>query len=203
MSTRDLLLEGFERAINALLLMDETAAQQLSQHHGKTVALHLRGLELTLYMIPDHAGKLQVFGQIEGTPDATLSGSPLDLMQSKDAESGAAQLFGGNLSISGDTHLAKSFGTTLGNLDIDWEEQLSRITGDIIAHKVGHGARAATAYGKASKRTLEQNLGEYLTEEARLLPHPYEVEAFVEEVDTLRDDAERLLARLQRLEKSS
>lgn len=48
-------------------------------------------------------------------------------------------------------------------------------------------------------RSLELNLAEYLQEESRVLPGPLELENFFADVDTLRDDVERLAARVQRL----
>ncbi|MGB5200150.1 MAG: sterol-binding protein, partial [Sedimenticolaceae bacterium] len=93
------------------------------------------------------------------------------------------------------------FSEVLADLDIDWEEQLSRFTGDIAAHEIGRGVRAASREGARMRRSSEQILSEYLTEEARLLPHRFEVEDFIADVDTLRDDAERLAARIALLEK--
>lgn len=203
MSTRDLILAGIEQSINGLLQMDPGAGKKLAVLHGRVVAIHFRGIELTLFFVPDQRGRLQVLGNMENPPDATLSGSPLDLLRSGDQKTGAAQLFGGRVSIDGDAHLAHKFGAILSGLDIDWEEQLSRITGDIIAHQTGRTVRAAADRGRYKLNLLEQDLSEYLTEEARLLPHPYEVEEFVQRVDELRDDVERLEAHLSRLEKNS
>lgn len=203
MSTRELVLSGIEQSINSLLKMDPAARSRLARDHGRVIALNLRGLELTLYFVPGHDGLLQLLGIMEGEPDCTLSGSPLDLIRSGDKETGAGQLFAGHVSITGDTGLAHNFGATLANLDIDWEEQLSRFTGDIVAHQLGRGTRGLASYLAQSKQTLESNLGEYLTEEARLLPHPFEVEEFLNEVDRLKDDTERLLARLARLQQET
>lgn len=203
MSTRELFLSGIEQSINTLLALDSTACNKLARYHGRVIALHLRGPEITLYFVPGHDGLLQLLGSIEGEPDCTLSGSPLDLIRSGDRETGAGQLFAGHVSITGDTGLAHSFGATLANLDIDWEEQLSRITGDLVAHQLGRSAREMASYLAQGRQTLESNLAEYLTEEARLLPHPYEVEEFLDEVDRLKDDTERLLARFARLRQAA
>ena len=203
MSTRELVLSGIEQSINTLLKMDPAARSRLARDHGRVIALNLRGLELTLYFVPGHDGLLQLLGSMEGEPDCTFSGSPLDLIRSGDKEAGAGQLFAGHVSITGDTGLAHNFGATLANLDIDWEEQLSRFTGDIAAHQLGRGTRGLASYLEQSKQTLESNLAEYLTEEARLLPHPYEVEEFLNEVDRLKDDTERLLARFARLQQET
>ena len=201
MSTRDLALASLERAINALLALDPLARRRLARHHGKVIAVHLRGPELTLYFIPDEKGNLQLQGRIEGEPDALLSGSPLDLIRSGDRQAGSDQLFSGRVTLTGDTALAHDFGATLAGLEIDWEEQLSKITGDLVAHEVGEAVRTLGRYAETTGERLARDLGEYLTEEARLLPHPNEVALFVEAVDRLRDDTERLEARINRLER--
>ncbi|HID45080.1 MAG TPA: sterol-binding protein, partial [Chromatiaceae bacterium] len=181
MSTRDLALESLEKSIDALLKLDPVASKKLARHHGRVIGIHLRGPEITLYFIPDQQGRLQLYGQIEGKPDALLSGSPLDLLRSGDKEQGSQQLFAGRVSITGNTALAHDFGATLGGLDIDWEEQLSTFTGDILAHQIGNTIRKTTGWAKSTRARLEADLGEYLTEEARLLPHPLEVEDFIKQ----------------------
>lgn len=199
MSTRDLALATFEQLLNTLLKLDPAAGRRLRLFHGRTIAIHLRGLELTLYLVPEQTGEVQVLGSCEAEPDCTLSGSPADLIRSGDRKDGPAQLFAGRVSITGDTELAHRFGEVLSNLDIDWEEQLSHITGDVIAHQTGRAVRGISGYLGQSTDTTAVNLGEYLTEELHLLPHRTEVELFLEDVDVLRDDVERLQARLQRL----
>jgi len=201
MSTRDLALAALEKSINALLALDPVARKKLARHHGKVIGVHLRGPELTLYFIPDDRGHLQVQGRIEGEPDALLSGSPLDLIRAGDRQEGSQQLFSGRVVLRGDTALAQAFGATLAGLEIDWEEFLSRFTGDLVAHQLGNAARATGDYLRASGRRLGRDLAEYLVEEARLLPHPAEIEAFVEGVDEVRDAADRLEARIRRLER--
>ena len=46
---------------------------------------------------------------------------------------------------------------------------------------------------------MNANIREYLQEESRELPSRYEVERFTADVNALRDDVERLAARVQRL----
>jgi ubiquinone biosynthesis protein UbiJ len=201
MTIRDLTLEGLERAINTLLALDPIASERLAALHGRTVRMQLSGIGLTFHVVPGHDGRVRLLGSIEGEPDATLAGSPLDLVRASDKEQGHAQLFAGNVQIDGDTAVAQRFSEALGGLDIDWEEQLSKLTGDVVAHELGRGLRGARREGERVARSLRDNLSEYLTEEARVLPHRYEVEDFVADVDTLRDDVERLEARITRLER--
>jgi ubiquinone biosynthesis protein UbiJ len=200
MSLRDLALEGLEQTLNRILDLDPDARVRLAALHGRVIRIELRGAGIELNFVSGHDGRLQLLGTIEGPPDCTLSGSPIDLIRASDKTEGPAQLFAGHVRIDGDTALAQRFSEALAGIDIDWEEQLSHLTGDIAAHEIGRGVRALQREGGRVGRSARDNLSEYLTEEARLLPHHLEIEDFLRDVDTLRDDAERLEARIALLE---
>ena len=196
----ELATAGLEQALNALLRLDPGATKQLAKLHGQVVAVVLRGLALELYFVADESGQLQVLGQHEGTADAVISGSPFNLIRATDSQEGSAQLFAGDMSITGNTELAHQFSGILGNLDIDWEEHLSRVTGDIVAHKTGHAIREMAAWWRNNSERAQQNGREYLQEEVNILPEKQEVEAFFSDVESLRDDVARLAARITNLQ---
>jgi ubiquinone biosynthesis accessory factor UbiJ len=199
MTIRDIAFEGLQFAINGLLDLDEKARGHLAGLHGRCIAIELTGIGVTLHFVPGHDGRLQVLGETGQDPDCRLSGSPIDLLRASDRESGSDQLFAGRVRIDGDSGIAQRFSEALGGLDIDWEEQLSRLVGDVAAHEIGRRARAAQREAARVGRASSANLADYLTEEARLLPHRFEVEAWMDEVDRLRDDVDRLAARLDLL----
>ena len=103
------------------------------------------------------------------------------------------------MEILGDSDTGQQFQDMLSAVDWDWEEQLSQLTGDVVAHQAGRLAREAIQFISNSSRTLQQDISEYLQEEARLLPARIEVGYFLEEVDQLRADVDRLSARVDRL----
>lgn len=200
MSIRELALQGIESSLNKLIALDDQAAHRLARYHGRVIAIALRGTGLTLYFIPTHNGQLQLLGRFEGEADCTIEGSPLDLLRASDKKAGSAQLFAGHVSLQGDTELGHRFSEILGGLDIDWEEQLSKLIGDVAAHEIGRQARAGRSRFGHDRQSLFDNLGEYLTEEARLLPHRYEVEAWQHEIEAAREQLDRLEARIKLLE---
>ena len=199
MTIGELGYAGLESALNGYLGLDPVTRQRLAALHGRTVGVEVLGLGLTLFFTADETGVLQVYGRHEGEPDCWLRGTPFDLLRTGDRAKGADQLFSQRVRVEGDSGLAQRFGAILGDLDIDWEEHLSRIAGDVVAHEVGSAARAARDFGQRTGRTAEQNLREYLQEETRLLPTRYEVKEFLDAVDALRDDVERLAARVDRI----
>lgn len=201
MTTRDLMLEGLEQAINRLLDMDPAARTALARLHGRTVRVDLSGTGVQLNFVPGHDGHLQLLGSIEREPDATLVGSPFDLLRASDKSQGTAQLFGGQVRIEGDIRIGQHFSQALADLDIDWEEQLAQLAGDIPAHEAGRAVRMLLNEARRIRTSTGDSLSEYLTEEARLLPHRFEVEDLLADIDTLRDDVDRLEARIALLER--
>lgn len=193
------VLGGLEAALNRYLALDPAAMVRLAELHGQVICLEVLGLGLRVYVVPGPFG-IQLLGRYQGDPACTLRCTPLGLARMGSTADSTDQLFSGQAEITGDTEVGHRFGKILSGLDIDWEEQLARVSGDVLAHEVGNRARALTRWGGRVLDNLGMDLQEYLQEEVRLLPTRLELEAFLEDVDTLRDDEQRLQARVARLE---
>jgi ubiquinone biosynthesis protein UbiJ len=135
----------------------------------------------------------------ETVSDCTIRGLPITLVRA--GMSGTAGgLRQGAAEIVGDPGVAQDFQRLLDLAKPDWEEELSRVFGDMAAHQLGNLARGLVEWGRKAADTLARDGGEYLTEESRNLPTRFEVEEFLDEVDRLREDVDRFAARLERLE---
>jgi ubiquinone biosynthesis protein UbiJ len=197
MTTHTALCGAIESALNFYLRQDPQALDQCSTLEGKIIAIDFMVPGLLFYFLP-HASGVQVLSQYEGQVDTRLTGSPLGFARLTLVNKENA-LFTGAVHIEGDTETGQKFQELLAGTDWDWEEQLSRLTGDVIAHQIGKLSRQAQRLASDNRRTLERDISEYLHEEARLLPARDEVEFFLEQVDLLRSATDRLNARMQRL----
>lgn len=187
-------------ALNSYLRLDADTLRRLGALAGKVIAIELRGLDLTFYLLP-HAKGIRIEGAYDaGVPDALLSGAPFALARLGIAKHEKGTLFGGDVEIRGDIELGQHFKAILDGIEIDWEEHLSRVTGDVIAHQVGNAARGMLAWGRTTRDTISRDVAEYLHEESRDLPTRGEVDEFLSGIDKLRSDADRLEARVQRLQ---
>jgi ubiquinone biosynthesis protein UbiJ len=81
----------------------------------------------------------------------------------------------------------------------DLEELLARAVGDVPAHQIGHFTRLALRWSRGAARTTLTNIAEYLAHERRDLVPRNEGEQFLRAVDALREDVDRLEARLDLL----
>lgn len=192
------LLATIEGLLNHYLGLDPDGARGFAPIHGRIIGIEIEGIGVRLTLIPG-PDRLQVFGYYEATPDCLIRGAPFAFLRMLTAERKESQMGPGGVAIEGDTTIGHELAKAFAGLDVDWEEQLARLVGDPIAHPLGEGVRGLLHWGRRSADTLTTDLKEYLEEEARLLPTRYELDAFLAEVDRLRDDVERLEARVDRL----
>lgn len=188
-----LLTLPLETLLNQILALDPDLRPRLVALEGRVIALELTGL-FTLYLRPE-AGTLRVDDHSDRPPQVTIRGTPLALLRL--SRGGPV---GPDVAIDGDTHLARAFNELFRAMDVDWEEQLSRIMGDTAAHQAGNAVRGLLAWSRQALDTLGRDSGEYLQHESRLLPPRGSLLAFLDAVDRLREDADRLEARVRRLE---
>lgn len=190
-----------ERAINAALALDPRTMEQLGTLEGRVIALSFDGTGITLYMQPTRQA-LRIASQFDGEPDTVISGPPLALVRMA-AGDRKAGLFTGEIHFRGDVELGQRFQRILGELDFDWEEHLSRLTGDAVAHRLGTLVRGFAGWARQAGETVGRDMAEYLSEEADALPPKRDAREFMEAVDQVREAVDRLEARIRHLERKT
>ncbi|MGL4717321.1 MAG: ubiquinone biosynthesis accessory factor UbiJ [Aeromonas sp.] len=187
-----------ETGLNQLLVLDKQSPERLRKLVGKVLKLELRELKPLWFVFSER--RLDVLVQHEGEADAVLSLSLTALGLLKDPSALTRYIREEKLDLSGDPQLVQAFSMLLGELDIDWEEELSRYTGDVLAHSLLRGARQAHRLVWRELGRSRSQLAEYLTEEARLAPGPLEVASFNDDVEVLAQQLKAVELRLARLE---
>lgn len=130
--------------------------------------------------------------------DATLTGSPLALFDL--ARGGANSAARRPAQVRGNAEVANSYRQLFSLARPDLEEELSRIVGDLPARRLVQLAQRTVAWADKARRTAAENVSEYLLEEGRDLVNKTELDEFLQGVDALRETADRVEARLARLE---
>jgi len=180
-------------------IQESTPARELcAELAGTVVAVRVSDTALAAYFIVDDEA-VDVVAATSQDPDVLISGSLITLA-SLAGQSGTAAVRDGSLDIAGDVELADQFQQLLSFARPDIEEELSNIVGDAAAHRLGEIARGFGRWGREASSTMGANIREYLQEESRDAPSRYEVEKFNADVGELRDDVDRVEARLNRLQ---
>jgi ubiquinone biosynthesis protein UbiJ len=136
--------------------------------------------------------------------NATIAGSPLALLRLAGGTGGSGAsrepARGPGAVVSGDPEIANSYRELLALARPDFEEELSRLIGDVPARRLSQFALRTVEWARTARRTAGENIAEYLQEESRDLVNKPELEEFLQGVDTLREAADRVGARIARLE---
>ena len=181
-------------ALNHLLMQNSWALARLARFEGKTVRFDIAPLSMACTILPDGTvGKAD-----ETTPaDAlcVITPSLLPRLALHD------ELAYKDIQGSGDTALLAEVFFLSRNLRWDVAEDLSVITGDILAERIVQTLENQSI--GSSLLNFAQAAAEYLTEERPELAKPQQIHSFMQQVDTLRDDIARLEQRIARLKNAS
>jgi len=180
--------------VNHLLAQEPWARQKLLAHAGKLACIDLGALQLRLQVAAD--GYVQD-APAEQAADVTLriklSDLPLIVANRERAVS--------YVKLEGDADFANAISQLSQNLRWDAEDDLARVMGDVAATRVVSGARGLVETLVATNRKVSENVAEYFLEEQPMLIRPRMLQDFSSDVVRLRDDVERLVKRLEKLER--
>lgn len=181
------------RALNHVLRSTPLAMERLRKHAGRTAAFHVGPLTL--------AFTVQTTGEVTtavpgAARDLTVRISPFLLPRLAAREEAALR----EVEMQGDAELAQEISFLARHLTWDVEEDLSKVVGDIAAHRLVGGARGLGRWGRDAALRTAQGAAEYWVEESPLIASRVKVEGFVREVAELRNALERLEKRIERAE---
>ena len=194
---------SLEAAFNAWLQLEASthgqALNRLQALQGKLIRLHITNPDMQFDILPT-TERIRVSTDYVAEPDVTITGSALGFMRLATAEDSGKAMLAQGVTIAGDTGLGMQFSQILREVNIDWEELASRAVGDVMAHQLGQIARQSKGWLDDTAHAMRLNTQEYLQEEVRLVPAEAELKAYLDAVDDLRMDVDRLEARLKQLE---
>ncbi|MEN9450720.1 MAG: hypothetical protein RJA83_1338 [Pseudomonadota bacterium] len=193
----NILLSAQEAILNRYLMLDPESKEHLHRLSGKVVKIEWGPLTYYWFFKSD---LIYLSKDYNGPADLILRGSTFDFLRMAFISKDNA-LTDIPLQVMGDMEFAKQFKDFFANLEVDYEEQLSKIVGEGIAYPMIQVLKAISLWANVSMESLSQNLTNYVQREMNWLVSPEELQLFFSDVDELRDDCARLEARIKRLEK--
>jgi ubiquinone biosynthesis protein UbiJ len=197
MNPLETLLRPVTGMINRQIAATTPARELARELDDKVLAVRVADTAIAAYLFAKD-GELLLSTEATDDPDVVISGSLFALARVA-GPAGESLMREGVVDVVGDAIVAQQFRRLLRYGRPDIEEGLSKVIGDVAAHSLGEVARSVGRWRREAAATMEQNVSEYLQEESRVVPSRYEVEHFHQNVETLRDDVERLEARLSKL----
>ena len=197
-SLKPLAGRALELALARLLALDPDTAAEFARLEGKRVELALESPPIAL-SLSVRDGKPRI-GPPEAEMEAdlglraNLSGLFAQLPFARGRNAPASKL-----RVNGDAELARTLQGLARGFDPDWDQPFVDTLGPLLGPQVARTLREGLRAGGGIARNLVRDAADFLTEESRDAVGRAELSAFLDDVDELRERAERLLARAARL----
>ena len=183
-----------ERAVRQARADSPRAVDLLKSLAGRKLGVRILGTPWDI--VVESTG--ETLRLVSGSADATITGGPLALLTLGGPEPQAV-ISRGDVAIGGDAEIAQQFRELGMLLRPDIEAGLSQFIGRSGAHVAMRGLQAVIRGTRERAWTMTQNLAEYLAHERGDLVSRAEGRQFLSGVDALRDDVDRLEARIELL----
>ncbi|SFN33111.1 ubiquinone biosynthesis accessory factor UbiJ [Dokdonella immobilis] len=192
---------GLESALNRALSLDADTRDALGALDGRAIGIAFKGTGLAMRLAVE--GQRLVVGPAFGGDNqlrvTATPGSLLGLAFARLRGDGETAIPPGQVEISGDAELARRLERLATRFEPDIDEVFARAFGDVIGFQIARGFRRAIGGARRSASALVRDTADYLVEERRDLIAKPEMEQFLDEVDELRERADRFEARFRRL----
>ncbi|MBX2809054.1 MAG: hypothetical protein KTR20_10535 [Cellvibrionaceae bacterium] len=185
-----------EKAVNTALRYDPASRQQAAAL-SDILALTLTSPVITLYCCGSAEG-IHIMSHCERAVTTRVTATLIDLLTL--VQQSPVTLANSKVDVVGSTRLLQQWQQLLQQLDIDWEEALSDVMGDIASPLLAQAIAKHLAWLRQQQRQQGQVLRNYLEEEIGLLPSAAEYADFGRHLDDLVLSVDRAAARLERLQ---
>lgn len=200
MSTPAALCGAIEVALNRYLALDAGALEDLRTLHGRSLAVRITPPDW--WIVFDFIGdRVRVAAEVDTRPDATVQGAPGVFAELFREQLSRGSALPRGLRVEGDPELLQRFQALLMRVGFDLAEILEPYLGDIAAQRVAEMAGGVFSWARQAFDSVTRQAVDYLQYETEDLADRHSIDQFIAEVDTLRDRAARVAARVDRLER--
>lgn len=180
------LLYLAEKLTAACLKLDPGTRARLQELNGKCIAFIIRDqvpyypAGITIFVLPTLAG-IELSASKTHVADASIAlfaKDLLPLLQRADIPA--------NLLVEGDQELLLKILEIVKQIDLDWEQAIVPVTGDVFAHQIGSRVRETEKWLSQSVREVRRLTREYLDEELPIAKQSAPFKPFFEGVEKIK-----------------
>lgn len=189
------VIKKLENYVNKILSKDEHTLHKLKKINNKVIVFKFLNTKIKLYVIPVING-LSISMTSKRKADVLINTTPSNfikmLLSSRYNVSGTPV----DMQVEGDISIAHDFEKIMRDLEIDIEDPMSNLLGDTLSYQIVRFTRRIGEVSLKSSEIMIKNLSEYLKFEVEMLPDELLVDEFLKEVDSIRNDVERVSQRI-------
>lgn len=154
-----------KRMTHACLHLDPGTRARLAALEGKSISIHITDSlpmykdGIVVYVFPGKKG-IELSADARTPADASISLTAKDLLNLLRKSSAP-----NTMAVDGDYELLAAVLEIVKGFNIDWENAMAPVTGDVIAHHVGKNMRATEKWLSQSFKEAKRLAEEYMNEE--------------------------------------
>lgn len=191
------IMAGIETLVNQALKYDPASRQAVAAITD-VLAVEANAPNFTLYLRGQEDG-IAIAAHNEAPVAARLTGSVWGLFQ---LLKGLESLANTDVHLTGSTSLLQQWQQVLNNLDIDWEDAISEVLGDILGPMAADVVRSSAQWSKQQADEQQRLAKEYLPEELNVTPSQTQADQLYDAIADIAMDTDRLAARLKKLQQA-
>lgn len=188
-------LSILEKIIHRALRYDSSATSKLAKIKNQIIEVHCEDWRMRFFILCESDG-LHFEKTISGAATTVITGTLNNFLHIFMKGADTKTVFEHPIDIQGSTHTVEVLRDIFKNIDIDLEERLSHFLGDALAHQIFYHAKKATRMVTNTGEKIVQQSKEYIHCESRNVVTKKQAEKFYNDIAKLRDDAERLEAKI-------
>ena len=191
-------MHPFEELLNRVLAKDPHLQSQLVKFAGKSLQInvHPPGIMVTALLEKGRIRLLSTETELLNIQiTASISGNVSQLLPLILEKHDNRPLSNPALAITGDASFIQELHASLSNLDIDWEDFLTPLLGNLLTNELSHMSNDIRNWSKQARVNMRRNVNEYLTEEEHIFPKKEQLDDFSEELDYLKIRIDRINAK--------
>jgi ubiquinone biosynthesis protein UbiJ len=189
---------ALEAALNRVVDLDPDTRTALRALDGRAITLDFRATSLAMRIAID-GDRLAIGPAFGGESALSVTAAPSALLALAFSRGRDDAMTPGRVDVSGDADLARRLERIAQKFEPDFDEAFARVFGDVAGFQIARGVRRALAGVRDGAKAFARDTAEYLSEEGRVIVPRAEVDVFLDDVDALRERADRLEARLKRV----
>ena len=187
-----------EELLNRILAKDSYLRSRLKIFSGKSlqISVYPPGITVTVLFERDRIRLLSSPAElldIEIT--ASISGNVSELIPLLIEKPDRRPLSNPAITVTGDVNFIQDIYASLHNLDIDWEDYLAPMLGNLITNELSQFGEDLQEWSQQVSSNMKRNVDEYLKEEERIFPKKEQLKDFSEELERLKLKIDRVKAK--------
>ena len=188
-----ILGRALQEFVNRALALDPAAAARLRALEGRSIDLTWSAAQIGMRLRAENG--LLTVGPRADAPDLSMSGTLAGFAKLLLPQRAGA-LPAGRVQMSGDAELARQLAQLAEQFKPDFDAAFGRAFGPTHGAMLAVTLRDALHWGRGAASSLAEDAADFLREESHDTPPRAEVDDFNAAVDRVRDDAERIAARV-------